>query len=97
MAKLACDLEEGHGRQMVSYEDAVVEALRFGWTDSVARTLDDSRTMLWFGRPPPGPTGRPSPSAQHADLLWIAQAKRPETRRRRVEETASRSARNQRL
>lgn len=31
-----------------SYEDAVTEALRFGWIDSLGRGLDDDRSMLWF-------------------------------------------------
>lgn len=30
------------------YEESVVEALRYGWVDSTARTLDDERSMLWF-------------------------------------------------
>lgn len=36
------------GRATVSYDDAVTEALRFGWIDSLGRRLDDDRTMLWF-------------------------------------------------
>lgn len=36
------------GRSAVSYEDAVTEALRFGWVDSRGSKLDDDRTMLWF-------------------------------------------------
>ena len=36
------------GRPAVSYEDAVCEALCFGWVDSVARRLDEERTMLYF-------------------------------------------------
>lgn len=36
------------GRPSVSYEDAVCEALCFGWVDSVARRLDEERTMLYF-------------------------------------------------
>lgn len=35
-------------RPSVAYEDAVTEALRFGWIDSLGRRLDDDRTMLWF-------------------------------------------------
>lgn len=42
------------GRPVLSYDDAVVEALRFGWIDSVQRKLDDSRTMLWFAPRRPG-------------------------------------------
>lgn len=36
------------GRNAVSYEDAVTEALVVGWIDSLGRRLDDDRTMLWF-------------------------------------------------
>lgn len=35
-------------RPTVSYDDAVTEALAVGWIDSLARRLDDDRTMLWF-------------------------------------------------
>ncbi len=36
------------GKPRVSYEDAVEEALCFGWIDSLPRKLDDERTMLKF-------------------------------------------------
>lgn len=36
------------GRQPFGYEDGVVEALRFGWVDSKARSLDADRTMIWY-------------------------------------------------
>ena len=35
-------------RPSVPYEEAVEEALCVGWIDSVARTLDDDRSMQWF-------------------------------------------------
>ena len=38
------------GRPRVSYDDAVSEALAFGWVDSLPRRLDDERTMLYFSR-----------------------------------------------
>ena len=41
---------KGSGRPVLSYEDAVTEALAFGWVDSTGNTLDDERTMLWFTR-----------------------------------------------
>lgn len=41
-------------RPAVQYEEAVVEALRFGWIDSRSRRLDDDRTMLWFCPRRPG-------------------------------------------
>jgi len=38
------------GRPRISYDEAVEEALAFGWVDSSSRSLDDERTMLWFTR-----------------------------------------------
>ena len=32
----------------VGYDEAVVEALRFGWVDSTQRPVDERRTMQWF-------------------------------------------------
>jgi len=31
-----------------SYEEAVLEALRYGWVDSTVRPLDEKRSMQWF-------------------------------------------------
>lgn len=148
------------GKRRISYEDAVTEALAFGWIDSKARTLDDDRSVLWFcpRRPTSGwsrsnktrverllAEGRMAPagqaaidtakangawelldavedlvvppdlaaafdqhegsaaawetfprSAKRALLAWIVQAKRPETRARRVQETAEKAARGER-
>jgi len=36
------------GKARVSYEDAVIEALCYGWIDSVGRKLDSERTFLKF-------------------------------------------------
>lgn len=36
------------GRPAIPYEDAITEALRFGWIDSTYRRLDDERGMLWW-------------------------------------------------
>lgn len=140
------------GESRVEYEEAVEEALCFGWIDSVARTLDETRSMLRFsprkarsGWSRPNkirierivaaglmtPAGQAKIDAAIADgswtkldavenlevpddlaqacaaypharahfdafprsarrgiLEWIAQAKRPETRAKRVAETA---------
>jgi len=40
--------KKGTGKPRVAYEEAVEEALCFGWIDSTQRTLDDERAMLWF-------------------------------------------------
>lgn len=42
------------GRPAPSYDDAVTEALRFGWVDSTARRLDHERTMQRFSPRRPG-------------------------------------------
>lgn len=42
------------GRPAVSYDDAVSEALAFGWVDSRPAKLDDDRTMLYFTPRRPG-------------------------------------------
>ena len=31
-----------------SYEEAVLEALRYGWVDSTVEPLDEPRSMQWF-------------------------------------------------
>jgi len=38
----------GTGRPRIGYEEAVEEALAFGWVDSKSAALDEERTMLWF-------------------------------------------------
>jgi uncharacterized protein YdeI (YjbR/CyaY-like superfamily) len=35
-------------RPFVSYDEAVEEALCFGWVDSKSKSVDDERTSLWF-------------------------------------------------
>jgi uncharacterized protein YdeI (YjbR/CyaY-like superfamily) len=34
--------------QAFSYEESVLEALRYGWVDSTVKVLDEERSMLWF-------------------------------------------------
>src|SRR5687768_13747284 len=146
------------GKPRLAYDEAVEEALCFGWIDSTARTLDDERTMQWFAPRQPrsswstrnkervarllaagllAPAGlakieaakqdgswsaldavealevppdlgaalAASPAAQqHWDafprsvkrgiLAWIATARRPETRAKRVADTARLAADN---
>jgi uncharacterized protein YdeI (YjbR/CyaY-like superfamily) len=31
-----------------SYEESVLEALRFGWVDSTVKPVDEHRSMMWF-------------------------------------------------
>jgi uncharacterized protein YdeI (YjbR/CyaY-like superfamily) len=42
------------GRPRVEYDEAVEEALCFGWIDSKAGTVDDERSMLWMSPRKPG-------------------------------------------
>ena len=148
------------GRPAVPYDEAVTEALAFGWVDSVAGKLDDDRTMLRYTprRPRSGwarpnkrrietlereglmtPAGQRVIDAAKADgswtllddvedlvvpddlaaafaavpgarekwdafprsakrgiLEWIVQARRPETRAKRVAETANKAGRGER-
>lgn len=152
--------KKGTGQPRVEYDEAVEEALCFGWVDSKPNKLDDQRTMLWFaprkarsGWSKPNkdrvermlaaglmtPAGlakvevakadgswskldavealempadlekalaaRPGAaeyfhafpkSAKRGILEWIGNAKRPETRQKRVEETAKLAAENRR-
>ena len=47
-------LKKASGKPRITYEDAVEEALCFGWIDSKPRALDAARTMLWFAPRKPG-------------------------------------------
>ena len=53
------------------YEDAVEEALCFGWIDSIGRKLDDDRTMLWFS-PRKGGSGWARPNKERVERLTAA-------------------------
>ena len=146
------------GKPRVEYDEAVEEALAFGWIDSKSVRLDDERTLLWLSPRKPSSgwsksnkerverleraglmtdAGRAAveaakqtgswslldsvealeepddlaealdasagaranfdaipPSARKRILTWIATAKREETRRKRIEETARLAAEN---
>ena len=149
------------GKATFTYEQAVEEALCFGWIDGQAKRLDDERTLQWYAPRRPGSVWAKSnkarverliadgrmtaagqakidaakadgswslldsvdklevpadlaaafdaypdarahfdafpPSARHASLGWIATAKRPETRAKRVAETARLAQANVRM
>ncbi|MBC8102222.1 MAG: YdeI/OmpD-associated family protein [Cytophagales bacterium] len=152
--------KKGTGKPRFDYDEAVEEALCFGWVDSKPAKLDDERSLLWFA-PRKAGTGWSKPnkerverlitmglmtkaglarveaakrdgswnaldgvealeippdlqealaasepalenfqafprSAQRGILEWILTAKRPETRRKRIEETARLAAQNER-
>lgn len=44
----------GSGQPRVAYDDAVEEALAFGWVDSKSNKLDAERSMLWMAPRKPG-------------------------------------------
>lgn len=46
--------KQSTGLAAFDYEDAVVEALRWGWVDSTQRTVDMQRTMMWYAARRPG-------------------------------------------
>lgn len=148
------------GRPALSYEEAITEALAWGWVDSTAGTVDSDRAKLWYAprRPRSGwsrpnkqrvermlAEGRMQPAGQRcidvakqngawtlldevedlavpddlaaaldsrpgarpnwnsfprsprrAMLVWLVEAKRPDTRTRRITEIADNAAHNKR-
>jgi uncharacterized protein YdeI (YjbR/CyaY-like superfamily) len=46
--------KKGSGIASVTYEEAVEEALCFGWIDATANSLDDRRYKQWMTRRKPG-------------------------------------------
>lgn len=150
--------KKGTGKPRFDYNDAVEEALCFGWIDSKPNKLDEERSLLWFAPRKPGsgwskinkerieqllsqgimrPAGLAKVEAAKQDgswnaldaiealeippdletalkangnaaqnfdafpksvkrgiLEWISTAKRPETRAKRIQETAQLAAEN---
>jgi uncharacterized protein YdeI (YjbR/CyaY-like superfamily) len=48
------------GKPRISYNDAVEEALCFGWIDSIVKTLDQERVVQRFSRRKPGSAYSPA-------------------------------------
>ena len=46
--------KQSTGLAAFGYEDAVIEALRWGWVDSTQRTVDEQRSMIWYAARRPG-------------------------------------------
>lgn len=69
--------KNGGARTALTYEDAVQEALCFGWIDSTTHRLDADRAAAQHF------DGFPA-SARKAALYWIASAKRADTRAKRI-------------
>ncbi len=56
------------GKSRMNYEDAVEEALCFGWVDSTANRVDESRSMLLYTPRKPG-SGWSRPNKKRIDWL----------------------------
>jgi uncharacterized protein YdeI (YjbR/CyaY-like superfamily) len=56
------------GKPRIEYEDAVEEAVAFGWIDSRVNKLDDQCSLLWFSPRKPK-TGWSRPNKERVDRL----------------------------
>ncbi|NTU63820.1 MAG: hypothetical protein HGB05_10570 [Chloroflexi bacterium] len=59
------------GQPRFEYDEAVEEALCFGWIDSKPNKLDEERSMLWFAPRKPG-TGWSTPNKIRVEKLIAA-------------------------
>jgi uncharacterized protein YdeI (YjbR/CyaY-like superfamily) len=59
------------GKPRFEYEEAVEEALCFGWIDSKPNKLDDERSLLWFAPRKPG-TGWSGPNKERIERMSAA-------------------------
>ena len=112
------------GEPSVTYDEAVEEALRWGWNDGLTNRWDERSYAVRFTPRKPGSVwsesnvarvekmiaeGRMTPAGQalvdeakrrrtwaptyrRQYIYWVLEAKRPETRARRVAETVRRTA-----
>ncbi|GAB4215143.1 MAG: YdeI/OmpD-associated family protein [Synechococcales cyanobacterium] len=63
--------KKASGKPRFDYDEAVREALCFGWIDSKPNKLDEERTLLWFAPRKPG-SGWSRPNKERVEHL-IAQ------------------------
>lgn len=68
--------KKGASRPHLSYDDAVSEALCWGWIDSLPRKLDAERSMLRF-TPRSANTGWSALNKQRAELMMNARRMQP--------------------
>jgi uncharacterized protein YdeI (YjbR/CyaY-like superfamily) len=59
------------GQPRVEYDEAVEEALCFGWVDSKPNTLDEQRSLLWFA-PRKARTGWSRPNKERVERMLAA-------------------------
>lgn len=64
------------GKPRFTYDEAVEEALCFGWVDSKPNKLDDERSLLWFA-PRKARTGWSKPNKERVERLVAAGLMRP--------------------
>jgi uncharacterized protein YdeI (YjbR/CyaY-like superfamily) len=64
------------GKPRFEYDEAVEEALCFGWIDSKPNKLDDERSMLWFA-PRKAGTGWSKPNKARAEKMIQARLMTP--------------------
>ncbi len=64
------------GKPRVEYEEAVEEALCFGWIDSKPNKLDEERSLLWFA-PRKSGTGWSRPNKERVARMIAAGAMTP--------------------
>lgn len=63
--------KKASGKPRFSYDEAVEEALCFGWVDSKPNKLDDERSLLWFA-PRKAGTGWSRPNKERVERLIAA-------------------------
>jgi uncharacterized protein YdeI (YjbR/CyaY-like superfamily) len=63
--------KKASGKPIISYDEAVEEALCFGWVDSKPNKLDDERSMVWFA-PRKAGTGWSRPNKERVERLSAA-------------------------
>jgi uncharacterized protein YdeI (YjbR/CyaY-like superfamily) len=63
--------KKGASGPRVTYDEAVEEALCFGWIDSKGNKLDEERTMLWFSPRKPR-TGWSAPNKRRIEAMIAA-------------------------
>ena len=64
------------GKPRIEYDEAVEEALCYGWVDSKPNKLDDERSLLWFAPRKPG-TGWSRPNKDRVAKLIAASLMAP--------------------
>ena len=61
------------GKPFVTYDEAVEEAICFGWVDSKVNRLDEERAMRWFAPRRPGSSWSRSNKERVAKMLATGQ------------------------